>query len=143
MVKIMTFMLFCFITFTTSNAQVVLNDFEDASIYFDGLFESPSSLDQYGNIVLDLGSASAGRLKFRISDVNISMEESPEEPGCADICPPRIIISFKCIKSECISDPAFEEMGSYPSSAISIFNIKRGKKAFEYLKALKQFIDKN
>lgn len=136
-------MLLGFFTFTTSSAQVVLNDFEDASIYFDGLFESPSSLDQYGNVELDLGSASAGRVKFRISDVNISMEEKPEEPGCADICPPRVIISFKCRKSECISDPAFPEMKSSSSSAISIFNVKRGKKVFEYLGALKQFMDDN
>lgn len=135
-------MLFCSFALTTSNAQVILNDFEDASIYFHGLFESPSSLDEYGNVEIDMGSASSGRMKFRINDVNISMEERPEEPGCADICPPRIIISFKCLKSECISDPALN-IGMYSSSAIQIFNIKRGKKVFEYLKALKQFMGKN
>lgn len=143
MIKITTLLLFCFLTFTTSNAQVVLNDFDDASIYFDGLFGCESSLNEYGDVIINMGSASAGRMKFRITDVNISMEERPGEPGCADICPPRIIISFKCIKSGCISDPAFTEMRASTTSAFAIYNIKRGKKAFEYLKALKVFMAKN
>lgn len=137
------FLLISFLIFSSLTAQVSIKDFEDASIYFNGLFDKPSSLDQYGNIVLDMGSASAGRIQFRITDVNISMEERPEEPGCADICPPRVIINFNCTKSECINDPVVPEFGKHSSGSVQIFDLKRGKKVYEYLTALKQFISRN
>jgi hypothetical protein len=125
-----------------SKAQINLNDFDDAEIYFNGIFEDNSQIDEYGNILIDKGSASAGRLMFRITDVNLKMEEKPEEPGCADICPPRIIIHFECRKSECILDPAFD-MENFQSGSITILDVKKGKKAFEFLKAYKEFIQKN
>lgn len=122
-----------------SQAQINLNDFEDAEIYFNGIFESNSQIDEYGNILIDMESASAGRLMFRITDVNFKMEEKPETPGCADICPPRIIIHFECRKSDCILDPSFNSE-KYQSGSITILDLKKGKKAFEFLNAFKKFI---
>lgn len=142
MKKTITLLSIFFIYSIQSQAQINLNDFEDAEIYFNGIFEDDSQIDEYGNILIDMGSASAGRLMFRISDVNIKMEEKPEEPGCADICPPRILIFFECRKSECISDPAFN-MENLQTGSITIFDVKKGKKAFEFLKAFKEFILKN
>lgn len=127
--------------FLTGNAQVTLNDFQDASIYFNGIFENDSKLDEYGNVCIDMGSASAGRLSFRITDVNITMEEKKEEPGCADICPPRIIITFNCRKSKCMTDPTLNNY-VFQSGIIEFIDLKKGKKAFQYLQSLKKFIQK-
>lgn len=124
------------------NAQIEITDFEDASIYFDGLFRETSKLDDYGNVIIDMGSASAGRVAFRITDVDIEMEEREEEPGCADICPPRILITFKCRKSECVYDPIMSD-SKYNTGVIEFQNLKRGRKAFRYLKELKRFIQNN
>lgn len=123
-------------------AQNVIRDFDDAQIYFHGLFDETSSLDEYGNLVIDMGAASSGRIQFRISDVAINMEERPEEPGCADICPPRVLITFICKKSECISDPAFMEMDKSEIGVIQILNVNRGKKAYRFLLELQGFIAK-
>lgn len=130
----------CFLFTSFLTAQNVIKDFDDAKIYFHGLFEEPSKLDEYGNVVIDMGAASAGRIKFRMSDVVISMEERPEEPGCADICPPRILITFTCKKSECVSDPGFTEFTKFKTGTIQIHNINRGKKAFSFLKELQEFL---
>lgn len=136
------YLIIIFFFFTSALiAQNVIKDFDDAKIYFHGLFEEPSRLDEYGNVEIDMGAASAGRIKFRISDVVISMEERPEEPGCADICPPRILITFTCKKSECISDPAFTEFTKSKTGTIQIHNINRGKKSFRFLKELQKFLD--
>ena len=125
-----------------SIAQIKINDFDDAKIYFDGIFQEDSQLDDYGNTYINMGSASSGRVYVRITDVNIHMEERKEEPGCADICPPRTIITLKCRKSNCARDP-LSSNDAYESSTIVFDNIKRGKKAFEYLKALKEFFRRN
>lgn len=135
------YLLFFFTLFTSAlTAQKVIKDFDDAKIYFHGLFDEPSSLDEYGNVEIDMGAASAGRVKFRISDVIISMEERPEEPGCADICPPRTLITITCKKSECISDPALVELPKSKTGVIQIHNINRGKKVFSFLKELQEFL---
>ena len=128
-----------------TSAQIKISDFDDAKIYFDGVFNSyseDSGIDEYGNIYIDMGSASSGRHYFRITDVNLSIEEKPEEPGCADICPPRVIISFKCRKSVCLQDPTIQGTG-YIEGAIVFENIARGKKAFEFLKAFREFVLKS
>ena len=118
---------------------MVINDYTEAKIFFQGLFCYESSIDDYGNLALDMGAASAGRCAFRITDVSIRMEEREEEPGCADICPPRVLIYFDCLKSECIFDPVAPEIGKHQSGVITIFDIEKGRKAYEYLIALKTF----
>ncbi len=139
MTKNFYFLLVGFLVMGFLNAQNVINDFEDAKIKFHDLFDTPSKLDDYGNTEIDMGSASAGRVKFRIADVIISMEERPEEPGCADICPPRVLITFTCKKSECISDPAFSDFDDHRTGTIQIYDINRGKRAFAFLSELQEF----
>ncbi|WP_283635868.1 hypothetical protein [Aquaticitalea lipolytica] len=140
--KTITIFAFFTLCFFNSNAQLKLNDFDDAQIYFNGIFDENSQIDDYGNVLIDMGSATAGRYLFRITDVNIKMEERKEEPGCADICPPRVLIHFTCRKSECISDPSFES--EYNQSGVIIFeDTNRGKKAYAFLVALKEFMKNN
>ena len=141
MIKKITFILTLLVS-CSYYGQVKINDFDDAQIYFKGLFPDNSQLDDYGNTYIDMGSASSGRIYFRITDVNIEKEERGEEPGCADICPPRIILSFKCRKSSCLRDPSnVNEI--YKSGNIEFLNTNKGKKAFEYLIALKEYFRKN
>ena len=142
MTRIITLLLFSFILSSKANSQVVLKDYDDASKRFYNFFENPSNLDKYGNVVIDMGSASAGRVKFNLNDVKLSMVERPEEPGCADICPPSIYINFECVKSKCLSDPIMNNLLS-ESGSIQIMNLARGREAFDYLKALKNFMSKN
>ena len=142
MKKAITLLAFLTLWITNSNAQLKLNDFDDAKIYFTGIFEDGSQIDEYGNITIDMGSASAGRLMLRISDVNIKMEERKEEPGCADVCPPRILIHFECRKAECISDPAFN-FEPNQTGVIVFDDLKKGKKTYAYLIALKEFMKNN
>ncbi len=127
---------------THSYAQMKINDFQDAEIYFNGLFDSNSEIDDYGNISIDMGSASAGRVLLRITDVNITMTEKKERPGCADICPPMILINFECRKSKCISDPYLKDIYSQ-TGVISFTDLQKGKKAFEYLKSVKSYFQNN
>lgn len=141
MIKKITFLFLLTSISFNSIAQININDFDDAKIYFDGLFQDESQLDDYGNTYINMGSASAGRVFVRITDVDIYKEEKKEEPGCADICPPRIIITLKCRKSNCARDPLANN-DFYESGTIVFYDIKRGKKAFEYLKALKEFFRK-
>jgi len=140
--KTLTILALLLIFTIQSKAQINVNDFEDAKIYFNGIFENDSQIDEYGNMLIDMGSASSGRLMFRISDVNLKMEEKAEKPGCADICPAKIVIEFQCRKSECIMDPA-SNLGNYQSGMIEFTDLKKGKKAYEYLKAFKEYIRKN
>ncbi len=138
--KKLIFLLLTSISFSAT-AQININDFDDAKIYFDGLFDGQSNLDDYGNTYIDMGSASAGRVFVRITDVDLYQEERKEEPGCADICSPRIIITFKCKKSNCVRDPLINN-DFYESGVIAFYDIKKGKKAFEYLINLKEFFRK-
>ena len=124
-------------------SQVTIQDFDDARIYFDGLFDENSTLDDYGNIVIDLGSASAGRYSFRITDVDITMEERPEEPGCADVCPERILLTLSCSKSECIEDPGIDSGLKTESAVIVFYDLGKGKKAFKIFNSLKAFFKNN
>lgn len=142
MKKTITLLAFLTLWISNCNAQLKLNDFDDAKIYFAGIFEDNSQIDEYGNVIIDMGSASAGSVMLRISDVNIKMEERKEEPGCSDVCPPRILIYFDCRKSECIADPSFVSE-KYQSGVIEFLDINKGKKAFGYLIALKELIKNN
>lgn len=124
------------------NAQMKFNDFTDVEIYFRGIFNENCSVDDYGNILIDMGSASMGRYAFRVTDVTFLMEEKGEEPGCADICPPRIIIHFACRKSECIADPFHPDL-KFQNGSITFMDLKLGKKAFEFLVKLQAFLKEN
>lgn len=142
MKKTITLLAFLTLWISNCNAQLKLNDFDDAKIYFAGIFEDNSQIDEYGNVIIDMGSASAGRVMLRITDVNIKMEEKKEGPGCADVCPPRILIHFECLKAACIRDPA-SDFEPNQSSVIVFDDLKKGKKAYEYLIALKEFMKNN
>lgn len=130
-------LLILFITFNLV-AQTNIKDMNDALVKFDEIFDD-SALYTNGLVTIDMGSASAGRYQFKITDVNISMEERDEEPGCADICPPRILIYFKCARGQCITDPAFASNMS-DSGVIEIYDLAHGRKAYDYLVALKKFM---
>ncbi|MFA5297648.1 MAG: hypothetical protein WC389_05505 [Lutibacter sp.] len=142
MKKTITLLAFLTLWISNSNAQLKLNDFDDVKIYFAGIFDDSSQIDDYGNVLIDMGSASAGRLMLRISDVNIRMEERKEEPGCADVCPPRILIHFECRKSECITNPV-SASELYQSGVIEFIDLNKGKKAYGYLIALKDYMKNN
>ena len=142
MKQIITLLFFVLFFTLNVNSQMKINDFTDAEIYFRGIFDDSCKMDDYGNVLLDMGSASAGRYSFRITDVKISKEEKAEEPGCADVCPPRILIHFTCKKSECIIDPSFKSE-LYLGGTISFEDLKKGNKAFEFLIALQDFIKNN
>ncbi|MCB9234448.1 MAG: hypothetical protein H6581_22530 [Bacteroidia bacterium] len=117
----------------------MFDNFEDAAIYYHGIFDD-DKVDEYGNIEINMGTASTGRLKLNLKDVTIESEERPEERGCADICPPRIIISFICIKGPCISDPALMDMPKNQSGSIVFMDIPKGRKAEKILKELKDLL---
>jgi hypothetical protein len=126
-----------------ATAQFKIDNFANAEIYFQGLFNAgfeKQYIDEYGNIGINMGSASDGRIYFRITDVKISMEEKPQEPGCADICPPRVIIHFECIKSGCVRDFTNFDMAPTQSGTIVIFDVPKGKKAYEFLMAFQKFV---
>lgn len=128
--------IFLFLFSFSINAQSIA-DFDDATIYLSGIFGVTSTLDEYGNVFLDIAGSSGTetQYKFRITDVTISMEEKTLEP-------PIVIIDFTCRKTECISsDIAF---GAPPtqSGAISL-DAKRGKKAYKFLINLQEFIKNN
>jgi|GEM_PF-1451161 len=124
------------------NAQTPLTNYESASKYFDELFGSESHMDKTGNVLINMGSASAGRHQFDISDVNILMEKREEEPGCADVCPPRILIHFECKNSACMSDPTLDSY-FYRSGVIEFYDLRKGKEAYEYLLGLREFVKKD
>jgi hypothetical protein len=111
-------------------------NYEDAATYLKGLLEG-AKIDEYGNIEVDFGSASAGRLKLNLKDVTMKMEERPEEPGCQEMCPPRIMITFKCERGPCIEDPTMEDLSRRQVKTLDIHDIENGKKCYDVLKQLK------
>ena len=54
--KTITIFAFFTLCFFNSNAQLKLNDFDDAQIYFNGIFDENSQIDDYGNVLIDMGS---------------------------------------------------------------------------------------
>ena len=120
------------------------DNFSDYSIHFRGLFSNnlaSASMDEYGNVLIDNGSMSGGRLSCRITDVELSIEERPEEPGCADVCPPRVIIHFDCKKGgKCITDPGLDIKSH---SGVLVYSVEHGKKAFDFLKDFQRFVLEN
>jgi len=125
-----------------SNAQIKIDSFKEAKTYFSNVFSEDSNLDSYGNVKIDMGTANSGRVKFRITDVIVRMEERKEEPGCADICPPRIIIHFDCRSNNCMSDPTMSCKFLYNSGSIVFYDLKLGKVMYEYFLELQNyFID--
>lgn len=124
-------------TGTFTLAQPKFDNFEDAAIYLKGCIGS--EIDDYGNLVIDMGSASAGRYSLRLTDVDLTMEERPEEPGCGDVCPPRILITMTCKRSDCIGDPAMEDW-KQSSGTFVIYDLPRGKKTFNVLKQLQELL---
>lgn len=92
-----------------------------------------TSIDSEGNFSIDMGAASVGRVSGNLKDVNLSIEYLPEMPGCADICPERAVISFKCkSKTECLADPTLMEFRT-ERSGITIANKDRGGYVFDLL----------
>ncbi|MGB0431340.1 MAG: hypothetical protein ACPGLV_12770 [Bacteroidia bacterium] len=128
----------------SESSATKFQSFNEYSVYFHGLFDNnlgECSIDQYGNISIDNGSASAGRVSFRIIDVEISKEERPEEPGCADVCPPRTIISFDCKGGgDCVSDPG---MGYKNKGGVLVYSVERGKMVYDFLIDFKKFVKNN
>lgn len=97
-------------------------------------------IDKYGNFSFDMGSASAGRVSGNLKDVTISIEHSPERPGCADVCPPMEIIHFKCINGKkCVTDTADSKLYGYLNQGVITFqNLKNGKKTYKLLSIIQE-----
>lgn len=99
-------------------------------------------LDDSGEFLFDMGSASAGRVAGNLKDVTIHMEHKPERPGCADICPEMIIITFKCKgNKDCTYNPEFPEFIA-DIGVITFIDIKAGKKSYQLLKDIQAAIHK-
>lgn len=122
--------------FTFNISAQGIADFDDATIYFSGIFGVTSTLDEYGNVFLDMATSSDTdtQYKFRITDVNITMEESTDTP-------PIVLIDFECRKTECVYDP----FNSPPTQtgSVTFDDVKRGKKAYNFLISLQEFIKNN
>jgi hypothetical protein len=95
-----------------------------------------TKIDELGNVEIDMGSASSGRVGFNLGKVHVNYEERPEEPGCADICPPRALLKFKCLNSDCISDPAMPDFDKTGTGVIVIEDLSIARKVFEELRLL-------
>lgn len=123
----------------TGIAQNNLNNYQDVVTKFYEYFSDESSVNPSGGLILDMGSASTGRISFNVKNVSISIKELPERPGCADICPPEFLITFRCNnKSKCVVDPAMEEFGGSKEGSI-IYGIERGKEAYHFLLQLQTY----
>lgn len=92
-----------------------------------------SSFNSKGNFSIDMGAASAGRVKGNLKDVNLHLEFLPERPGCADVCPEMAVIYFKCKFGNCIEDPNVPQLGKHNEGAISFQGLNTGKKVFQLL----------
>jgi hypothetical protein len=99
-------------------------------------------IDKFGDLNVDIGSASAGRFRLNLNDVSVKLELRGEEPGCADICPQRALIWFECKDKDCVSDPAFQSPDRY-SSTVGTFSFEKGIDLYFTLCKLKyiDFID--
>ena len=97
------------------------------------------NIDQRGNFEIDMGSFSAGRVGGKLGDIDIRREHREEEPGCADICPERILIHFTCKSNKCLYDPASKNDKNllFDSSVIQFFDIQNGNNMFDLLVELK------
>src|SRR5690606_13880092 len=96
-------------------------------------------IDRDGDLKLNTGAASTGRVYLNLREVRLRKEERPEEPGCADVCPPRAIISFECRKGDCIADPAMLDMGKFNTGAIEL-TIETGRVVFPLLQSLQSVL---
>ncbi|HLW15424.1 MAG TPA: hypothetical protein VKX30_08015 [Flavobacteriaceae bacterium] len=141
MFKKTTLLLLLFTLSTSLLAQIKVDDFEDAKEHFDYFFSEGSTLDEDGNAYIDMGTFSDGRFSVLMTDVDLQMEERGEEPGCADICPPSVFITFNCRESKCLKDPLISDT-LFEASSLVFFDTSRGKKAYEYLRALQDFLRK-
>lgn len=135
------FFLVCSSAFYAQNSQ---NEFVSLLYEFNDFFGEESFMNPSGRMVLDMGAASAGRVEFNIRDVSISMEEVPERPGCADVCPPMTLIYFKCNgKVKCVSDPIVQEAGTWYEGRIT-YGIEHGREAYLFLlKAQRYFKERS
>lgn len=96
-------------------------------------------IDRDGDLKLNTGAASTGRIYLNLKDVRLRKEERPEEPGCADVCPPRAIISFECRKGDCIADPVMLDMGKFNTGAIEL-TIEKGRVVFPLLQSIQSLL---
>ena len=132
----------------TAGAPATDQPVEDVDLYRDRLTADIAALkaafgndkdvieiDRDGDLKLNMGAASAGRVYLNLKDVRLRKEERPEEPGCADVCPPRAIISFDCRKGDCVADPAMPDMGKFNTGAIEM-TIEKGRIVFPLLQSI-------
>lgn len=99
-----------------------------------------ADIDKLGNFKFDMGSASAGRVSGKLSEVFISMEILPSRPGCADICPEMAIIHFKCPNNvKCVTDPADPKAYGYFNEGVITFeNLEIAKDVYNLLNNIKK-----
>ena len=93
-----------------------------------------------GDFQIDMGTASDGRIKTNLKLVKLTKELRPEEPGCADICPERYLIHFKCKNGKCIGDPMVENM-LFDKGVIVFYDIQKGKEFYKKMMELKGQLD--
>jgi hypothetical protein len=115
----------------------VFADRTDAALYLRGAIGAES--DAAGNITIDMGSASSGRCMFNLNDVVLAIEMRDAERGCADICPPRAIITADCTHGPCTSDTMMRDR-KYGSCSFSVMDQAIGAQAYETLRILQRFL---
>ena len=118
----------------------VFATYSDAAIYLRGAIDAAS--DPSGNITIDMGSASAGRCKFNVNDVALALEMRDEEPGCADICPPRTIITAVCAQGPCSSD-IMVGREKHSSCSFTVFDQALGLHVYETLRIMQRLVRKD
>jgi hypothetical protein len=96
-------------------------------------------IDRDGDLMLNTGAASTGRVYLNLKEVRLRKEERPEEPGCADVCPPRAIITFECRKGDCVADPAMLDMGKFNAGSIEL-TIEQGRVVFPLLQSIQSVL---
>lgn len=123
----------------TLPSGTVFADYADAAIYLRGLINAGS--DAYGNLTIDMGSFSAGRCMFNLSDVVLAIEKRDAEPGCSEMCPPRAIISMECSHGPCAADPFMKDM-KHNTCSFTLFDHALGDHVYETLRIMQRFLRK-
>ena len=99
------------------------------------------SVDEYGNIKYDSGSARFGRYEFRITDVNISKEiKEATLKGCNGPCPQRMFIYATCKFSDCVADSAHDSNYKGESATFVYQDIEFAERFYSFLVELQRFI---
>lgn len=116
------------------------NDLKDVNYYLNGLLKEHGGdikIDDYLNVKVDLGSASAGRGKFNLKHVNILSEIKEAARGGTDYLDKRLFVTFKCKYTDCATD-------TYPSTILTssvtlvFYDIDVGQRFVKTMKKLKK-----